>query len=72
MSLSCLDVAGAEIAAVDIAIGESLDSLVEAIAKQSPNPGHWRLILPNGRVLDDPAGTSTLAELLQGAGLWAT
>ena len=47
--IACSDLGGEEIAAVEVAANERLDSLVRAIALQSPHPGHWELLLPDGK-----------------------
>ena len=63
--ISCVEVGGAEIASVELHTSERLDALRRAMAQSQPSHcGHWCFVRLDGRVLEDPDGESTLAELL--------
>lgn len=65
VTFSCTGLCGSEVARLDLPPQERLAALTAGIAAQvAPGfAGHWRLMLPNGTLLQDPSGSCCLRDL---------
>ena len=60
--VACFNIAGSQVVGIDIEVTASVAKLQEAIFAEITHEGHWRLITPNGKLLDNP--TMLIADML--------
>ena len=60
--VACFDIGGSQVVGIDIELTASLAKLQEAIFAETNHKGHWRLITPTGKLLDNP--TMLIADVL--------
>ena len=52
--LACFDIGGSQVVSIDIELNATVAKLKEAIVALTAHKGHWRLITPNSKLLDNP------------------
>ena len=64
-AITCLDLGGEPLVSVELEPRDGLTNLLAAITSTSMHKGHWRLVLPDGRLLQDFSDTLTLSQVLR-------
>ena len=60
-----MNLGGEPLVSVELEPTDSWTDLLAAIASTSTHKGHWRLLLPDGRLLQDFSDTLKLSQILQ-------
>ena len=61
-SAALFDIGGSQVLGIDIELAATVAKVEEAIFAETNHKGHWRLITPNEKLLDNP--TMLIADVL--------